>query len=132
MRSFMIPSLAAVFAAGLAAPAFAQAGKCPSPVYEKRFVEGIVKLDPPSKPGLSKQKIEDYAKCQARLICANNLNKSEFEMYVLDTLNAVGDGKSEIEVDQRFRKELPAHQAAMRKVKSPNDIRAACLKEVAG
>ena len=132
MRNFTIPSLVAVFAAGLAAPAFAQAAKCPSPAYEKRFVEGIIKLDPPSKPGVSKAKIEDYAKCQVRVICGANLNKSEFEMYVLETLNAVGDAKSETEIERRYKKELPAHQKAMQKVKAPNDLRAGCLKEVAG
>lgn len=121
----------------LALPVLAAAGgafgqtACPSPAYEKRLNAAVEKQE----PGLNTvpaAKARAFALCNARRICGAGLDRTEFEMYVLDVLNSYGDEAAEKEFSRRYKRDGKKHLSGSDKIGSPNALRDACRKEVGG
>ncbi len=122
-------ALLVVLVAGAAGAARAQT--CPSPAYEKRLNAAVEKNEPALNT-IPAARARAFALCNARRICGAGLDKTEFEMYVLDVLNSYGDEAAEKEFGRRMKRDGKKHLSGSDKVGAPNALRDACKKEVGG
>ena len=132
LRPAALSTISCAFALVAATQASAQNAACPSPAYEKRVFAAALQFDKPMKGKFSKAQEEAYARCQLRRVCNSGLDKTEFEMYALDMLISYGNDKAETESTARWKRDGKKQASAMEKIKSPNAIREACLREIGG
>lgn len=118
-------TLGIVLTTGFAA--MAQQSQCANAAMEKRLYGSLVQNGPSGSQQLSPARLNAYALCHIRIVCSSGLDRTEFEMYAIDTMASFGDAQAEREKAARWSRDGRKHQSAMDKVPPPRQIDAQCL-----
>ena len=111
------------------ASASAQQVSCPNPAMEARLYRALLQNIPSTARRLNAGQRRKFARCQIRVICNSRLDRTEIEMYAIETMTGFGDDQAEREKIARWSRDGRKHQSAMDKVLAPNALDAKCLGE---